>query len=343
MKKHAGIFLFLLVVIPLLSPSAALGDGYMDSVKTAMLIDAQKLLLNDRFSAADSLYEIIIGRYPDDPDGYFFRAAALMNEMTDREENLHEDRYLRLLDTVEYLAERKIPGSSPRTRAWMYLFSGHARAYRSIWQSRFGSFLSALKTAFDARDQYEKGLEADSTLADLYLGLGSYHYWKSAKAGVLRWVGIFKNQKEQGLEELRYAAGHSLLSKEPARAALVWVRLDMKQYDSAIAVASTGVEKYPEGKSLLWPLAQAYYLKKDFTEALRVYRQLRDKISPDPGNYYNLIECDYYIYQCLENLEKNDEARTAARRTREYIKQIPKETYKRQRSHLDELKRAART
>lgn len=315
----------------------------MDSVKTGMLIDAQRLLFDDRFSAADSLYEIIIARYPDDPDGYFFRAAALMNEMIDREENLHEDRFLRLLATVENIAGQKIPEALPRTRAWMHLFAGHARAYRSIWESRFGSFISALRAAFDAKGEYEKGLRADSTLSDLYLGLGSYHYWKSAKAGVLRWVGLFKDQKEQGIEELYRAAEHSLLSRESARTALVWVWLDMKQYDSVIVIASTGAEKYPEGKSLLWPLAQAYFLEHDYTEALCVYRDLRAKISPDPGNYYNLIECDYYIYKCLENLEMPDEARQAARRLREYLKQIPKDTAKRQRSHIDELKRAART
>jgi len=342
MKKHAGIFLLIISATMLISLSAVRADDYMDSVKTGMLIDAQRLLFNDRFLVADSLYDIIIEQYPDDPDGYFFRAAALMNEMIDLEDNLHEAKYRRLLDTVEFLAAQKIPDASPRTRAWMHLFTGHARAYRSIWESRFGSFLSALKTAFSAKDEYEKGREADSTLIDLYLGLGSYHYWKSAKAGVLRWVGIFKNQKEQGIEELYNAAENSLISRESARTALVWVWLDMRQFDSVIAITSAGVEKYPDGKSLSWPLAQAYFLKKDYAGALDVYRSLREKISPEPGNYYNLIECDYYIYQCYANLRKTDEARQAARQLREYIKQVPKKTLQRQRSHIDDLKRAAR-
>ena len=346
MIKSAGIFLFILI-IPLIilagqSPARDF-DGYMDSVKAGLLIEAQRVLFNDRFEAADSLYSKFIERYPDDPAGYFYKAAALLGEMSDREENLYPEQFKHLLDTVALLTAERFENENPRTRAWMYLLSGHARAYRSLWEARFGSMLSAVRTAFKAWSDYDKGLEQDSTLADLYLGLGSYHYWKSARAGFFRWIGLLKNEKEKGIEELYRAWRRSTISREPARAALIWVWLDIEQYDSVITIAREALEKFPEGKSFLWPLAQAYFEKKDYSASLAVYQKLRQVIAPAPGNYFNLIECDYYLNRCYDKLEMKDAARRTARSFKTYLKKVPNDTRRKQRLNIEHLKRAART
>jgi len=346
MIKSAGIFLCLLI-IPLLSPAghimAQAYDAYMDSVKAGLLVEAQRVLFNDRFEAADSLYSVFIERYPDDPAGYFYKAAALLGEMSDREENLYPEQFNRLLDTVEFFTAGRLESKDPRPRAWMYLFSGHARAYRSLWEARFGSLLSAVRTAFKARADYDEGLKHDSTLTDLYLGLGSYHYWKSAKAGIFRWFGILKDEKDRGVEELYKAWRHSTISRESARAVLIWVWLDIEEYDSVITIAREALEKFPQGKSFLWPLAQAYFEKKDYNAALETYQKLRMKIAPAPGNYFNLIECDYYLNQCFDKLEMTDEARRAARDFKVYLDKVPNDTRRKQRLNIEHLKRAART
>ena len=345
-NKSAGIFLCLLIIPLLSSPGHIMAqsyDGYMDSVKAGLLVEAQRVLFNDRFEAADSLYSVFIERYPDDPAGYFYKAAALLGEMSDREENLYPEQFKHLLDTVELLTAGRFESEAPRTRAWMYLFSGHARSYRSLWEARFGSLLSAVRTAFKARSDYDEGLKQDSTLFDLYLGLGSYHYWKSARAGIFRWLGIFKDEKDLGVAELYEAWRHSTISRESARAALVWVWLDIEEYDSVITITREALEKYPEGKSFLWPLAQAYFEKKDYKSALDTYRKLRLMIAPAPGNYFNLIECDYYLNRCFDKLEKTDEARRTARDFKAYLDKVPDETRRKQRLNIEHLKRAART
>ncbi|MBN1213024.1 MAG: tetratricopeptide repeat protein [candidate division Zixibacteria bacterium] len=346
MIKSAGIFLSLLISSLFFSAGNILAqtfDAYMDSVKAGFLIEAQRVLFNDRFEAADSLYSVYIEQYPDDPAGYFYKAAALLGEMSDREENLYSEQFIHLLDTVEFLTAVRLDSEDPRVRAWMYLFSGHARAYRSLWEARFGSLLSAVRTAFKARADYDEGLEQDSTLVDLYLGLGSYHYWKSARAGIFRWFGILKDDKDRGLEELYKAWRGSTISRESARAALIWVWLDCEEYDSVITIAREVLEKFPGGKSFLWPLAQAYYEKKDYTAALEIYQKLRTMIAPAPGNYYNLIECDFYLNQCYDELGKTDEARRAARDFKAYLDKVPGEIRRKLRLHIGHLKRAART
>jgi len=341
MRKPAG-FILAFTAILLSSTSPAAGTRlYMDSIRTGMLREGQELLFNDRFSAVDSLYDSYIEAYPDDPAGYLFKAAALIGEMADQEQNLYPELSGQLLDSVEVLVTRSLDTCSNEVRAWMYLMLGHAKAYRSLWESRFGSAFAAIKLGFAARSAYTRGLEADSSLYDLYFGLGCYHYWKSARAGLLRWFRNLKNEKDKGIAELYLAADSSLLSREVSRSALIWIWLEEKEYDSAIVISREFLEYYPDGKSFLWPLATACYKLKNYESALEAYRRLRARIAQAPGNFYNLIECDHNISRCLEKLDRRKEARRHAQKIMTYYDVIPKSTLNRQRTKTVYLLRLA--
>ena len=176
---------------------------------------------------------------------------------------------------------------------------------------------------------------------DIYAGLGSFHYWKSAKAGFLRWLGIFRNDKAKGIAELKRAAEESLISGEAARNSLIWVYFDSRKFDSAEALVRQAMTRYPEGKSFLWPLAQSFYDREQYQNAIEIYQEIRARIMAQPGNYYNFIECDYYIAICHDRLDEEAKAIEAARNLQEYYDAIPRQTRKRQQSKLGYLKRLA--
>jgi len=320
-------------------PAAGAEPGYMDSAKAAIRATINDLGLNDQFMAADSLCRVYIRAHPTDPGGYLMLAGTLLAEMIDQEENLYPIPFSALLDTVDLLCTRVLDTASANTRAWMYLLKGHARSYRSLWESRFGSLSTAVKLSFDGRSEYDRALECDRTLYDIYAGLGSFHYWKSAKVGgLLRWLGIFNDERREGIAELYLAAESSLVSRESARISLIWVWLDAEKYDSAIAIAMTLIPLYPEGKSFLWPLAQAYYFKRDFANSAIYYAMLREKILPRPGNYFNLVEIDYYLTRCRIRIDDTVGAREAAERFTSYERDIPAKTLERQRKKIDYLR-----
>ena len=325
----------------MLALNAAAG-GYLEREKATTLVEIQELLFNERFGQADSACADLVARQPDDPAGYLFRAATLFSEMARHEENLYPVRFHRLLDTVDSLASAVLDTASTNTAAWMYLFSGHARVYRSLWEARFGAFTSSLRQGMAARSEYEKGLKRDSTLYDLYFGLGSYHYWKSAKAGILRWLGFFKNEKAKGLAELYRAADSSIVSREAARNSLIWIWLDLKQYDSAVAISREMFTRYPGGTVLLWTMAEAYFGNHDYRDALRTFLLLRKRLESQPGNYFNLIDCDYRLYRCYEKLDRKDLARQVAKEVAAYYGEVPSKTRQKQRTKLAYLRRVAR-
>lgn len=330
--------LFLLIS----APSIKAADSYLDNNKKTMAVQVQRAIYNDDFKAADSIGQKLLEVYPSDPLGPFCQAATLLGRMFDQEEAEPRDSLFAWLDMTDSRASQIMDTSNAATSAWMSFFRGHVRSYRALWESKFGSNFRALRLGFGARSEYERGWKFDSSCYDICLGLGLYHYWKSAKGGLLRTLHILKDEMQKGIDELRRAADSSSISSEAAHNSLIWIWLDRKQYDSALVLSRQMAQQFPDGKLFLWPLAETYTRMERFGEAAEVYTKLRLKLEDYTGNYYNLIECDYQLYRCFEKLDDNDRTQMVADRFRTYRDQIPKETNRRQRHKLKLLSRASR-
>ncbi|MBK7142178.1 MAG: hypothetical protein IPH75_08875 [bacterium] len=339
--RHIGCIVISLWVLAGSAFAQTPADPYLTPERQQFFIAVQRLLFDDRFAQADSVIAAYRHSSPLDPAGILFQAGSLVTQMTDREEEITPDLFKALIDSCLEMTDDVQDLDSPREQAWRFLIRGHAHAYRSIYSSHFGSFTAAIDHGFDAKGEYQNGLKADSTLYDLYFGLGSYHYWKSAKAGFLRWIGIFNNDKAKGIRELQLAADSSLVSREAATNALIWVYFDNNEFDSAKQLVDSAMLRYPNGKAFLWPLAKAQYELKDYAAALATYRELRLRLEQQPGNFYNLIECDYYLTKCHDRLKQDDQAISAARQFVEYYGELTKTVLDRQRSNLSYLRKIA--
>lgn len=314
-------------------------ENQHDPALLGQLADIQQALFNDRFEEALTLCSLVIQNNPDHPAGYSFMAATQMARMTDNEENIYGEQFEKLIDTTITISQMILENQSPSQKAWTYLWMGNAHAYQALYDSRFGSFYGAIKSGMRAKDSFQAGRDIDSTNQDLLVGLGSYHYWKSAKAGILRWIGIFKNQKQQGINELRIAFDSATLFSEAARRAMVWIWLNEKEYDSVIVSTKELSECYPEGKAVLWPMAEALVELERYPEAIDVYKTLRSRLAQNPGNFFNLIECDYLLCETFKKLSQDNKAIGVAGNLNEYAALIPEDIRKRQKKRLKYLRR----
>jgi hypothetical protein len=339
--RHIGCFVLFLSLASALAFGQATEDRFLTPERQHFLVSVQQKLFDDRFAEADSIIAAYRQLNPADPTGMLFQAGSLITQMTDREEELSPDLFKALIDSCLEMTEPMLVTATPREQAWLRLIRGHAHAYRSIYSSHFGSFAAAIDHGFDAKGEYREGLKADSTLYDLYFGLGSYHYWKSAKAGFLRWIGIFNNDKAKGIRELKLAADSSLVSREAATNALIWVHFDNDQFDEARQMVDSAMLRYPNGKSFLWPLAKALFEQEEYASALTTFEELRRRLALQPGNYYNLIECDFYLTKCHERLSQQDMASATAEKFAEYYSELTKAVQDRQKKNLSYLKKMA--
>ena len=307
-----------------------------------LLSDIVYQVFTDEYDSAYTLCEGLIAAYPDNPSGYFFKAFSMMAQMTEEYEDLYQQEYFALLDSVEMLATNIYDTCESDCKAWCCWYRGNIWAYRSLWKARFGSFVSAYKLSTKARESYELGLQHDSTLLDLYAGLGAVHYWKSAKGGILRSLGVLTDERKKGIAELKLAAMSSILSRETAKKTLITVLSDYGQYDSAIVYAEDMLARYPNGKSFLWGISWAYYHKKDYLRAHEYFLQLRRRLLESPGNYYKLIECDAQIARCLEKLGQKERAAEWCKQNVLYLPSVSEIVRKKQRDNTEYLVRMRR-
>lgn len=321
--------------------TAQTSDSTYREERLELLRAGQAFLLDELFDEADSVYALFADLYPSDPAGPLYRAAVRLAAMNDAEDPFASEDFGLLLDSVETLTDDSLAADSSE-RAWLYLMRGNSYAYRSIYESHFGSLLTAVRRGFSARNCYSDALKQDSTLYDIYLGLGSYHYWKSAKGGFLRMIRILSNDRARGIRELRLAEDSALYSRDAAYSALIWIFLDEKKYDSAIVRAQKMRAEYPDGRSFYWPLARAYAEKGMFAEAVDLYRILRSYFDEFPGNYYNLIEIDYALCRLAEKMNHKETAAMQAVESLEYLPLVPEDISDRQRSKIDYLIKRAK-
>ncbi len=307
--------------------------------KIDIIVEGEKALLNADWPKAYGLLSNLRQRDSSDPTGYIFLAAAMQTEMIDREENFDKKGFEELLDKARELAEAVLTDCTKRDSAYCYLILGHYHAYQAVWETRFGSKFSAVTHGFKAKSKYQKGLEIDSTLYDLYLGMGSYHYWKTVKSGFLKWVGIFRDDREKGINEIKLTIDSADFSRETARSAMIWIYINEKQYDSAISLSREMFESYPNGNFFLWTMAQSYYEKKNYNNAVETYSILFDRLKIKPGNYFNIIESAYWLYKCYHELDRNEKAGDVLAYVSSIYREIPRATHKKQKTKLAYLKR----
>jgi tetratricopeptide (TPR) repeat protein len=335
--KKAPVFFCIYLVLTFADP---LSSHTPDSATTAFIDSVQEFLFNDKYEKAELLCVDFILNNRQSPVGYLFQAGSLLGEMSDREEKIYSEKLRAQIDTALHLCDSLLKqAKSVDDSAFLYLWRGHAHAYRSLFESRFGSFTSAIKHGLDAKGDYKRGLKQDSTLYDLHFGLGNYHYWKSVKAGILRSIGIVSNDIDKGIAELKLAADSAKYFSEAAANSLIWVWLDQKKYDSAIVIAEKMLAKYSESRTLRWPLAMSYFENKQYKNALEIFTYLYNYYSLDSDYYYNTIECDYFIYYCYKNLRMDEKAEKVLIRVNTYRSDIPKSIQRRQLSKLNHLRR----
>jgi tetratricopeptide (TPR) repeat protein len=307
--------------------------------KNEVILEGQRAVLNGRWGEAYSLYQGLCITDSADPAGCLFRAAVLQAEMIDKEEDLHGSRLSLLCDSTKSLAEKRLKDCSRQDSALCYLYIGHQYANRSIYEARFGSRISMLRFGLKAKGQYQTGLRIDSTLYDLYLGLGVYHYWKSVKSGILKLAGVFKEERERGIAEIELAADSSLFSREASLSALIWIMIDRHDYDSAISLSRSMLERYPDGNSLLWPLAESYYRSERYAKAAEIYEILLKRLKKEPGNYYNIIESSHGLCLSYEKMGDNHKTGELISYLDSIYSEIPKRIKRKQRDKLGYLMR----
>lgn len=255
-----------------------------------VIIHGIDLTLNNRFADAADLFRELIGQYPRHPIGYFYVGATLQAAMLDAEDYTRAPEFYRYMETtIRYADSLEI--RDPQN-AWLYFYEGSAYLYRSFMRSKEGNWFGAYKDAVKGVGRLENALQRDSTLYDAYLGVGSYKYWKSAKANFLRWLPLVKDEREAGIRMVEKAIRKGLFVRWMGRDQLCWILMDKKEYTRALRLAQENLAAYPHSRFFKWTLAEIARRAGRPDLSYPLYRQLLREVRQIPqNNHFNELEC----------------------------------------------------
>jgi tetratricopeptide (TPR) repeat protein len=261
----------------------------------------------EEYAAAEARFDTLIQMAPGDPVGYFFKAALLHAQMIDYESDFREKEFYANVKKAKKLVKQRI--NRNKRDAWTYLVLGNTYGAKAVYDAKQGKWLSALQEGLMAKSALKEALKRNPQLYDAYVGLGSYHYWASVMTKALRWLPFVGDHREQGIAEMKLAYEKSIFSSTAAASGLVWMYIREQEFDQAIDLARQMQSEYPQGKSFLWPLAEAHYDKRDWKGALSGYQELLDRLQiehkhEDVDQSYNLVESRFYIASCLFGLRR---------------------------------------
>ncbi len=303
----------IVLVILLLSPLAwavplPYNPTYIYNHTDSLLFRGLEHIYVEEFDSAIATFDSVIQEDPESPRGYFFVAATYSNLANDYRNPAYSYIFYENVNKAIDIGEKR--AKSGKATAEDLLYYGGAVGYRGIYKSFLGDWVGAFSDGLKGRSLLHQAFDKDTTFKDIYLGLGTYDYYRSAMTKSFRWLPFFPDKRKQGINEILIAAKDGKFSRFEAEYALIRVYYDYKKYDKLLDIWENNLKQINphEPYSLYW-VGQAYIAVKQYDQARECFQTILkiylDSPFYDPGGE---MECRYYLGLCLSKLGQNEEA-----------------------------------
>jgi len=293
------LILFSLIII---LPSACFSQ--LISTRTDSLIrEGIRLSIEQSYPKAISIFAEMQEEMPANPVGYFFHAAVLQTQMMDFETYDKEPEFLDLVKKTIQLSKNYLGDS--QKMPWAYFFLGGGYGYLAFYQGKQNKLMEAFKTSRNSIKALEKTLKNDSTLYDLYFGLGTYKYYRSKLSRYFTWLPFVGDERKQGIEMIKTAMKKSKYSRYSAMSGLCWICIEEENYEEGFEIVRKALEEFPESRIFLWCAAKTAMKLELWDKAASYYEKIllslktENVLSP-----YNEIICRVNLYDIYAKLEK---------------------------------------
>ncbi len=273
----------LLALILAFPVSAQVRDSsaYMENGLDDLLRSGIDVIMREEFAAADSIFVLLSETYPAHPAGPVMRAAVLHLEAEDGLAGTDVAHLEALHEQAEQRAESYRTDDALGRGALSFLAS--SRGIMSLEAAHAGAWFKALRYALDAASLGEQILEADSTMADAGLAVGSYYYWKSRRVEVIMWLPFVTDSREEGMELLRACAQSGMYQRYAAINSLGWILRDAGKIAEARYWVERGLADYPGNRALLRSYAAVLEKDGDLDGAIRAWEAVGRSYGRDGG------------------------------------------------------------
>lgn len=263
----------------------------------------------EEFDSAVVYFDEIIERYPENPSGYFFKAALLQVKMMDRSDYSDEENYLSLIRKAIHRSEDILEHEN---NLWAEFYLGSSYTYRAVHEGLKGNYWETFNYGVKGGKILQGIIKKDATFYDAYLGAGSYEYFWARASRYLLIPNLGGGDVAEAIRKLHVAAERSLYSGPTAENSLVFIYGEEKMFEPADLIIEKLLTTYPHGKTFLWSKAELDFKKKDYRHALQSYGELFARYNAENAkNYANLAQTKLYIGKCYVELGEKTHARAA--------------------------------
>jgi len=261
----------------------------------------------EEFDSARVYFDKVIESFPENPAGYFFKAALLQLKMMDNCNFNEEKEYLFLMKKVEKLSQDIL---SDKNDFWAEFYLGSLYAYRAVYEGSKSNYLETFDYGLKGGRMLQSILKKDSTFYDAYLGAGTFEYFW-ARAG--RYLPILKlagGDINEAIRKLHIAAQQGFYVGPTAENSLVFIYTEEGRYEIATKMIDSLLSRYPNSKTFMWNKASLEFKKKNYQQAIELYERLFLQYS-EYKIYANLAQCKLSIGKCFHALKDRENAKRA--------------------------------
>ncbi|HIE05882.1 MAG TPA: hypothetical protein EYP58_03675 [bacterium (Candidatus Stahlbacteria)] len=259
----------------------------------------------ESFGEAEAKFDSVILKYPDNPAGYFFKAALIELVIMDTYLYDREGEFFNLIDTTIIRAKRILKREK---NGWAQFYYASALVYRAVYEGFKRNYWATFRHGIKGGAEMKRVIDYDSTVYDAYLGIGVYEYFWATASRYIPILKLFGNW-EDGVRKIKVARDSGRFSSVTALNALSWIMAVEKKPAEAVAYAETLMNRYPESRTFRWTLARAYLADNRCQDAIKIYGELLDYYQKhQPENITNIAQVNLDLAKCLVKDNRIEEA-----------------------------------
>jgi len=265
----AQVFLHYVITYAQVTGSAETPATKIDSLLQKAIVRTT----SQHYEEALALTDLVIKLSPDEPPGYFFRAAVLQAWMMDYENYAADEKaFFAATGACRKLAQQQL--RERRNEAWAHFFFGSAIGYEAFVMGKKKKYFEAFRYGWKSIQHLETALQLDPQLYDAYLGIGTYKYYRSKMSKNFSWLPFVKDEREIGMRMIRAALAKGRYSRTAAVNGLSWMLMDENRPAEALALIDSALALYPTSRFFLWAAGEAAFRVGRYDHAAAHYQQI---------------------------------------------------------------------
>jgi tetratricopeptide (TPR) repeat protein len=176
---------------------------------------------------------------------------------------------------VEFEKNRKILKKKKKSKnlnGWDHFLIGGSLGVRGLYELEQQDYFSAFMHGLSALSHFGEAQRQDPLIFDVYFSSGLYKYFRSVKTRYLWFLPLIRDQREEGLEEIRLALNKGYYAVPACKIALVFLAEKEGKDVEGIRMGEAFLEEYPDCLLIRDSLAEIYRRQDRHLDAARTYR-----------------------------------------------------------------------